>query len=91
MAKTSTQPKRSGPDSLFRGKVLARRSGCMTKFGNAKLDEDRARLGRELGMPKPLSVGDMLELLSHAYGGKISAELARSIAREINDKVDKAA
>lgn len=79
-----------GPPRLFVGKTQITRSGQMTSAGNKLLDDERARLGKELGFDKDLSIGDVVELFLHYVGkNQITVEKAREIAAKINEKTAK--
>lgn len=87
MAKATGQTaKRSGPPSLFKGKVIARRSAVFTSAGNVKIDALRARLARELGRAKPLSLGDVEEGLVHLFGEHMTGAMMQEIADQVNAK-----
>lgn len=76
--------RRDGPPCLFHYKSLAHRPAQLTRFGNAKLDDVRERLGRELGRRKPLAIGEVFEALLHEHGDELTGERAAEIAAGIN-------
>lgn len=87
MAK-GTRGGRPGPDSLFKGKVIARRSALLTAAGNLRVDALRAKLAKELGRPKPVSFGDVVEALAHVFGDELTGEKVKAIAARINRQAE---